>query len=157
MKISTTIRLAVSTAAAAATITTTAGPAHADEFWFSVGDHPGPGSSLDVICLMTDQTVQCFPNQPTYPVPGEPPSCTPNFVAATLYRSGPATMGYVCRHSVGAPNVPKWTFGDSQRVGPFYCGAYGTTDVPDVFCMRDDSGGNSFQVARTWYHISDAA
>ncbi|MEV6554942.1 hypothetical protein AB0M22_04415 [Nocardia sp. NPDC051756] len=148
-------RLAVACAAVAATITGAAGVAHADDFWFFIGDHAGqPGSRHDLLCQMTVTKAECFPNEPTYPIPGERPKDCPSYGAASVYLSGPATVHYACRTYRGGTNVPKWQPGDHQRVGRFVCAASGENGI-SIYCSRDDGSGSSFDVARTWYRLSD--
>ncbi|MEV6554941.1 hypothetical protein AB0M22_04410 [Nocardia sp. NPDC051756] len=150
-------RLAVACAAVAATITAAAGVAHADTFWFYAGDYDGaPGTPHDVLCQMTIQKAECYPNWPTYPIPGDRPQGCLSGGAASVYSSGPAILHYTCRDYPGTTNVPKWQPGDHQRVGRFVCAA-SDENGSSIYCSRDDGGGNSFDVARTWYRLSDNA
>lgn len=150
-------RVAVVVAAVAATITGAVGTSRAEaEVWFYVGDYPALGTPYDVFCQIGIGKAQCYPNQPTYSVPGERPTTCMSTSAASVYLAGAASLGYVCRADAGS-GISKWQPGDYKRVGRFVCAVSDASGVVSVACTRDDGSGNSFEVARTWYRLSDGS
>ncbi|MFI6168424.1 hypothetical protein ACIBCN_16705 [Nocardia sp. NPDC051052] len=77
-------------------------------------------------------------------------------ITGRLAVSGPAIVHYACREFPGGTNIPKWQPGDHQRFGRFVCAASDENGL-SVYCSRDNGGGNSFNMARTWYRLLDGA